>query len=296
MKIARLGGIAVAVVLCVSWLSVAFYPSAQDFMKDNPFWNGLRDFSDQFEVEMVPGGMGEAVHQTETAVLIVIPYLPYDDDELRQITDFVNAGGALLLMDDYGYGNQVLRALGLDMDFSGDPLLDPYINYRNQWLPLATDLAPELRAAGIAQLDLNHATALIVRGAYQVLVLSSDTAYLDSNHNEAWDDGESKGSLPLVVRSAVGEGVVTVISDPSILINSMVGRGDNAAFLRYCIGQAGENPQPAIDISHLPRAPLDRSKEALAMARERMAYPYSQMLLVGAILSLIMLPVWRKGV
>jgi hypothetical protein len=294
MKLLNLAGIAVIVALFVSWLSIAFYPSAQDFMRANPFWNGLRDFSERFEADMA-ASIDQPTGQRGDGVLIAIPYLPYSDEELARIADFVGDGGNLLLMDDYGYGNQVLSALGLDMEFSGEPLLDPYVNYRNQWLPLATDLAPELREAGIEQLKLNHATALSVRGSYQVLAWSSDTAYLDRNRNETWDEGEIRGPLPLAARATVGQGTVAVVSDPSILINSMVGRGDNAAFLRHIIRQAGDDPWIAIDISHLPNMPLDRSKSAWEMARERMAYPYSQTLLVGAVLSLILLPLWRKG-
>jgi len=198
-------------------------------------------------------------------------------------------------MDDYGYGNQVLRALGLDMEFCGGPLLDPYLTYRNQWLPLVTDLAPEIKEAGIEQLTLNHATALRVGEAYKVLARSSDTAYLDENGNEIWDEGETRGPLVVAATATVGQGSVTAISDPSILINSMVSQGDNAAFLKEVIQQAGESPRIAMDTSHLPKAPLDRSKGAWQTARERMASPYSQVLLVGAILSLTLLPVWRKG-
>jgi len=239
MKLLNLVVIALVVALFVSWLSIAFYPSAQDFMRANPFWNGLRDFSERFEADMVPS-IDQATAQRGGGLLIAIPYLSYNDEELAHIAGFVMAGGSLLLMDDYGYGNQALSALELDMEFSGEPLLDPYINYRNQWLPLATSLAPELREAGIERLNLNHATALRVRGTYEVLAWSSDTAYLDSNRNETWDEGEVRGPLPLAARAEVGLGTVTVVSDPSILINSMVGRGDNAAFLRHII--AGDNP------------------------------------------------------
>jgi len=294
MRIVRLAMIALALVLFISWLSIAFYPSAQDFMRANPFWNGLREFSEQSEVELVPSP-DQTISRRDGSLLIEIPYQPYSDEELVRITDFVKEGGTLLVMDDYGYGNQLLRALRLDMEFYGQPLLDPYICYRNQWLPLVTDLAPEIEEAGIEQLTLNHATALRFGGPYEVLARSSDTAYLDENGNEVWDEGETRGALVVAAKATVGRGSVTAISDPTILINSMVGRGDNAAFLRQIIQQAGESPQIVIDTSNLPKAPLDRSKSAWQATRERMGSPYSQVLLVGAILSLTLLPVWRKG-
>jgi len=294
MRLFRLTMIALAVVLFVSWLSITFYPSVQDFMKANPFWNGLRDFSAQFKADLV-ATPNEVPTRGKNTVLITISYHPYSDEDLARITDFVNTGGTLLVMDDYGYGNQVLHALGLDMEFYGQPLLDPYLNYRNQWLPVVTDLAPEIREAGIKQLTLNHATALRVGKPYEVLARSSDTAYLDENGNETWDKGETKGPLVVAARAAVGQGGVIAISDPSILINSMIERGDNAAFLKEIIQQAGET-RIVVDTSELPKSPLDRSKSAWQTARERMALPYSQVLLVGAILSLTLLPLWQKGV
>jgi hypothetical protein len=50
-----------------------------------------------------------------------------------------------------------------------------------------------------------------------------------------------------------------------------------------------------LDTSHLAKALLDRSKDVLETARERMSIPYSQVLLVGAILALTLMPVWQKG-
>jgi hypothetical protein len=201
-----------------------------------------------------------------------------------------------LVLDDYGYGNQVMQALGLGIEYSGYPLLDPYINYRNQWFPLVTDLAPELKDAGVEQLILNHATALSLSSQYEVLASSSDMSFIDRNGNASWSQGESRGPFVVAVRAKVDKGTVIAVSDPSILINSMMGRGDNNKFLKQIIAQAGEKPWIALDTSYLSKTPLDRSKDAWATIREQLALPYSQVLLVGAVLTLTFMPVWRKGV
>ena len=154
MRVRSLLAITLAVVLCTSWLSIILYPSVQDFMGANPFWNGVRDFGLRFDAEMLPS-LDQLTAEPEGNVLVVIPYLPYQDGELQQLVDFVSGGGTLLVMDDYGYGNQVLVALGLEMEFTGTSLLDPYLNYRNQEFPLIIDIAPELKDAGIKELVLN---------------------------------------------------------------------------------------------------------------------------------------------
>ncbi len=294
MKVFNLAALTLAVVLIVSWLSIVLYPSAQDFMRANPFWNGLRDSGDRFGAEFVTD-LNQVKPRPEGSVLIAIPYLPYRDEELRRIEDFVRGGGTLLLMDDYGYGNQVLRALRLDIEFAGTPLLDPYLNYRNEWLPLVVDLATEFKDAGIEHLILNHATALFVSGPYEILARSSDTSYLNGGGTPSKEGETVKGPLVVAVRAPLGQGTVIAISDPSILINSMVGRGDNGTFLKKIISRAGESPSVAVDTSHLTKVPLDRSKDAWEMARERATLPYTQALLVAAILALTFMPMWRKG-
>ena len=60
MKVLNLAALALAVVLIVSWLSIVLYPSAQDFMRANPFWNGLRNFGDGFGAEFECGLAGES--------------------------------------------------------------------------------------------------------------------------------------------------------------------------------------------------------------------------------------------
>jgi len=50
-----------------------------------------------------------------------------------------------------------------------------------------------------------------------------------------------------------------------------------------------------IDESDITKSPLDRSKDVWTMVRERVSLPYSQVLVVGIVLALILMPLWRKG-
>jgi hypothetical protein len=99
----------------------------------------------------------------------------------------------------------------------------------------------------------------------------------------------------MAARASIGKGTVIAVADPSILINSMVGRGDNEVFLRELFSWAGEKPEIFIDTSRLPKVPLDRSKDAWETARGRMSIPYVQVLMTAALLATIFVPLWRKG-
>ncbi|HEX77927.1 MAG TPA: hypothetical protein G4O03_05885 [Dehalococcoidia bacterium] len=294
MSLRNLIAITLILVLAISLVCISFYPSVQDFMKTNPFWNGLRDFSHRFQGAML-SGLGELEPGPEGNILIAIPYVPYQEEELQQLRDFVAEGGYLLLMDDYGHGNQVLQALGVGMSFAGAPLLDPFYCHRHQWLPLATEFAPELKEAGVETLVLNHATSLTVSRPAQALAWSSDLAFSDANGNSAWDEGEPKGNLAIAAMERLGQGMVVAVSDPSILINSMRGLGDNESFMKALIAMGGENPRLMMDESHITKSPLDRSRDMWTMVQGQLSKPYSQVLMVAMVLALILMPLWRKG-
>lgn len=293
MSLRSLLAVVLIVVPLVSLLSITFYPSVQDFTRTNPFWNGLRDFSSRSQATKLDS-LSRLEPQPGGSVLIAIAYVPYQEADLESMKRFVAEGGLLIAMDDYGYGNQILEALNVGIRFNGRPLLDPFQAYRNEWLPLAVDFSPELKAAGIKNVALNHATSLIISGGCQPLAWSSPDSFSDENGNSAWDEAEPKGPLPVAASGDVGRGRVIAVSDPSILINSMQGLADNEAFMAALFSQGGERPQVMIDESHITKAPLDRSKDAWDEVRQRIFEPHVQVLLVGAILALVLMPLWWK--
>lgn len=277
----------VTLILVISLICIWFYPSIQDFMASNTMWNGIRSFSGEFGAESIDSL--DDLGLPEETVLISIPYLEFSDDELASIKQFVGDGGTLLLMDDYGYGNSVLEYLGVNTRFSSESLLDPLFCYRNQWLPRVMDFSPEVKESGIDAVVLNHATTLANTRESETIAWSSSSSFLDINENEAWDQGEPKGPFPIAAQFRLGTGSVAVASDPSILINSMVGRDDNYAFVRYIINYNGEPKSILIDYSHLTKAPLDVSKMGLRSGREMLSSPYA---LVG-VMALVFIAVSR---
>ena len=138
----------VVLIIVISLLCIWFYPSIQDFMASNTMWNGIRNFSSEFNADNIES-LGELPDVAEETALMAIPYLDYNNEELSQLKRFVEDGGTLLLMDDYGYGNSVLAYLGVSVRFTNKPLLDPLFCYKNQWLPRITDLAPRVKESGI---------------------------------------------------------------------------------------------------------------------------------------------------
>ena len=283
-----------ALIIVVSLVCIWFSPSVQDFMAANSLWNGIRNLSSEVDASNLDS-LDELPELPQGRTLVAIPHLQYEDEDLSKIRNFVIEGGSLLLMDDYGYGNSVLEYLGLDARFAGASLLDPLYCYRNQWLPKITDFSPELEENGIEVVVLNHATTLTDVGESDVIAWSSSSSFLDLDGDESWWRDEPRGPLPVAAKLKLGKGTVTLVSDPSIMINSMVRKDDNHSFIKYLIGPELEPGQILIERSHLPKDPRDESKIGLTNSRKILSMPYPLLGLTAVIFVVISRYTLKKG-
>ncbi len=283
----------VGLVSVISLLSIWSYPSSHDFMAANRLWNGVNNFSREFDVATIDS-LAELPHSAAGAVLVVIPYLESSAEELEKLRQFVADGGTLLLLDDYGYGNTILAYLGVDARFSRQPLLDPLFSYKNQWLPRITDFAPGVKGAGVNVVVLNHATALTGVSPSEVIARSAISSFLDTNENESWEPDEPKGPLAVAAVIPRGGGKLVLVSDPSIMINSMVSRDDNQKFIGYLTRLGGE-AEIVLDRSYIPAPPLDASKEKLTSARRVLSSPYALLGIIAIIFLVVPRLILKKG-
>lgn len=284
----------VVLILVISLVSIWFYPSVQDFMASNTMWNGIRTFSDNFSADSIES-LAELPALPQQAVLVAIPYLDYSEEELLKMKQLVDDGGTLVVMDDYGYGNTILAYLGVGARFSHKPLLDPLFNYKNQAMPRIRDFVPEFRDSGVSVVLLNHATTLTSVAPAEIIAWSSAASFLDVNENGDWDGGEPKGPFAVAAEFRLGQGRLALVADPSIMINSMVGRDDNYGFIRYLTRSKGEQGELLVDYSHLTKAPLDVSKTRLINAREVLSSPYAVVGITALIFVVVSRYTLKKG-
>ncbi len=270
-------------------LLIWFYPTNSDFGKENPGWNGAEDFATEFEV-LPLSSLNSLPSAAQETTLMVIPYLEFGDADLEKLEQYLSDGGRLLLLDDYGFGNEVLEWLGLGARFTGSQLLDPLFNYKNKNLPKIIDFTPDPATNGVESIVFNHATSLENIPSGQIIAQSSHFSFLDENQNGEWDDGEPKGSLPIIANFKIGKGELVLISDPSILINSMLGMEGNQQFLENII-----QGQIFLDQSHLPEVPLDEAKAALRISRNVLATIGATLALIVLLLVFTLKPIWYKG-
>jgi hypothetical protein len=286
VKLSDLIFLTLVIVLAISLASIWFYPSMQEFMEGNTMWNGIRDFSRESGASNIDA-LEDLPDSTENVVLVAIPYMDYRPDDLEKLKRFVNDGGTIIVMDDFGFGNQLLASLDIPMRFDHRVLLDPIFCYKNQYLPLITEFSSEVREFGITSLVFNHASVLNSVDKEDALAWSSSASFLDVNNNSVLDIDEPQGPFVVAAGKKVNRGMVQIVSDTSLIINSMVVKNDNHRFVNYLTSSKGQPENLLLDRSHLTKSPLDVSRIKVNTARAFFSNPFTLVGILAVIFVII---------
>ena len=246
------------VLVVVVSLLIATSTSSASFGAYNRAWDGTSDLRG---VASETGATPQVVHDTatysdvtpnSTVSFILSPDRNYSVTDRARLRRFVRQGGTLLVAGDYGpETNRLLSALGTDARLDGHPVRDDRHQYRSPAMPIADHVSNRSLVANVSALTLNHGTVVSPRNA-TVLVSTSEYAYLDTNRNKRLDDNETISSMPVATVERIGEGRVFVVSDPSIMINTMIDRSDNRAFINTIVTG---NHTVLLDYSHTAQLP-----------------------------------------
>jgi hypothetical protein len=224
MKKSTLAVIAVALVI-VALLAGRFYLSQQDFGLSNPYWNGLLHLGDGarplYSVSAL-SGLG-----ANATLLVISPQVNYTAAESSDLSSFMERGGQIIVMDDYGYANSLLYSIGSPILIDRVPLCQDGDFYRRPSFPIINNIEPSSLTANVSTLVLDHPVSLNITGNASIIASTSRLGWLDYDDNGLLDKDEPTGSYPVAATVSYGNGRLTVISDPDLLINSMQDKGDN---------------------------------------------------------------------
>jgi len=294
VKLLKVLAITLLASLILSASIIWFYPQTGDFKPDNSFWNGSSKFVKTSNATII-NSLKDIPSNAKSVMLLTIPYTHYDTWELEMLKSFLIEGGILVLMDDYGYGNELLEYLNLSVRFSGKPLLDPLFNYKNKWFPKISIFSNHTIFQNVTTVLFNHATALVNTSDVEVLAWSSSFSFLDLNDDGKYTSNEPMGPLPVIAKKDFGNGSLILISDPSIIINSMIDMEDNQKFLTNLINVHGKPLHVLFDISHLPRTAIDDAKDVLRYLRDIALTPPISFILVLITVIILLKPLQKGG-
>lgn len=202
MKRAVLAALAAGALAALAVPGVASAEELADYNPRSQDWNGLATFVGLVE------GQGYTVDvkvQLEWSELtrndILVFMYPLQQLEPSKLGAFVQAGGNVLVADDFGKTQDALAALGILRTDIVTPRATRYQDGR-MWAPIATPKSDHPIAKDLDEVVTNHPAALAQVSGATVALGFEDSA--------------------VVVAGERGTGRFVVVSDPSIFINRML--------------------------------------------------------------------------
>jgi hypothetical protein len=276
-----------------------------DYDPTSKAWNGMTTFvrlASGLGLEVIPVSALEWGDLDDSDILVLV--YPLQRVEPNRLSAFIQAGGHVIVADDFGDSAAALSRLGLLRAEVGAGHASNY--YRSRlYAPIAVPLAPgHPLVRGVTEVITNHPAILSeVHGATPVIGFGGDGG-------------------AVVVAGELGTGRFIVVSDPSIVINRMLqfpgnlnlavnllrwldrgGRARRVILLRGDVPMYGE-PKAFIDDANLSRfgRSLTNVNRWLAGRNEWLLTPIA-MRIIGAIVAILLavlalaaMPPWRRQV
>lgn len=217
---------AFGIFLLVMPLVIPFFYTSADFSLFNTRWNGASNFGRLLYEEanimpIITSYNSFGLSEREGVLLILGPDIGYSSLEVEEIKGFLNNGGTLVLIDDFGTGNDILRGLNLSARFLGIIPVDVFYSKNYNFPELVRILDPQL-SVGVDKLILNVPSAII--GANGSIYTSKVTVV-----------GNNQRELPIMSEVRYGNGTIILFADPSVFINDMFDENEPFImnFVRY---------------------------------------------------------------
>jgi hypothetical protein len=217
--------LAVITLCVVALLLVVAQAGAHPFDLRGQDWEGCADF-----VELARTELGERVVVTnvidlhelkpEDGIIMLYPEKSVDDEGLSQ---FMRAGGRVILLDDFGSGDALLTHF--QMERVPIPQHPAESLRQNPNLAIAEPASMHPVVAGVSRVVTNHAIGLSHPELSPILKIR----------------GRGEPDVVIAVAGAVQQGRLLVVGDPSIVINSMLRYSGNKEFGRGLIRYAVED-------------------------------------------------------
>jgi len=217
--------------LTVPHLSVASAAeeASEPFDVTGANWEGAADF-----VQLARRELGDA-RVTATARIDLSHLRPEDSLillhpekslDIGSLTRFMRAGGRVILLDDYGRADGLLRHFGMERIPTPRHPKDSVRN--DPELPIAEPAGPHPVVTDVRRVVTNHPTGIKHPDLSPILVVQAAL-------------GSGEPDVLVAVAGAVGQGRLLAVGDPSIVMNSMLRYADNRSFARALVRYAGED-------------------------------------------------------
>jgi hypothetical protein len=205
--------------------------SATPFSAKDSSWDGLSGFA-SLATDGTSGGLSEdrfvatqtLDHSALTPSDSVIFVHPEHPPKIDSLARFMRDGGRLILVDDYGAGDSILKHFGMDRLPATKSPARMFGN--NPELPLAEPASAHQTVVDVTTVTLNHPTAIRHPELNPVLEIRNRTG---------------AGTSVVAIAGAVQRGHLFVVADSSVFINEMLRFPGNRAFAKGVLAYAADD-------------------------------------------------------
>lgn len=238
--------LALAAVITTLSLAITLHviPSPDCFALDNPLWNGHSRLTSYVNLSYVSPEDINSVPPHGTALLIVGVDRLSESSLVESVSRYLSSGGMVIVADDWGLGRELVTMLDPDLSFGNAPIADNLLMYGDPHITLV-----EVEIGNFTTyIYLNYATWVSYEAklGYYCVGYTSAFSYVDFDGNGIRSDNEPYGPFCAVVVKEYDRGILVVISDSSLFINSMIDIADNIRFLRHILG--GRRPYMVVGL------------------------------------------------
>ena len=185
------------------------------------------------------------------AIVIIGPSKSFSRTDGSYIASFLSKGGIVVLANDFGTGNSLLSQLSTGSRFTGQLVVDFAFEKKPEFVVAYNINQDHPLTSKVSMMLMNYPSAISKGPEATVLASTSDASWMDLDGNEFRDANEPTGPFPLLTVEGVGLGTLVLLSDPSVLINSMGSQLDNSVFVDNLLKFVSEGrTQVLIDESH----------------------------------------------
>jgi hypothetical protein len=247
-------GVALSAVLM---LSVGYYwPIQEAYHPLNQDWNGCSRIASLTANTTVLLSYDKPLPNSTSFLAIIGPSLNFTERESSSIGKFLDDGGIVLLADDFGTGNSLLKGLNVSARFSREPLADLYYYSKNPDFPIITDFSLSPATDNLSAIVLDRPSYINTGNSSSVTKIGSSSpfSFVDLGGNGRPLTNETIDSYVVMASVGIGKGLLLLVADPSMFINDMIGLHDNVRLFQNALKMSDRSV--LFDTAHLGRAPL----------------------------------------
>jgi hypothetical protein len=238
--------ISLFLILAILLISTRLYFSEVSYSTTNLLWDGINQFSSIYHTTNLYDLSDLKVMDQDTTLLIVGPTKNFSYDESSRIKAYMEQGGSVIIMDDYGTSNTLLNDIASSITLYQTPLCQYDSYYVNPNFPIIKDFTSRGSIYRNSSLTLNYPVSLNVSGDAVVLATTSTQGWIDSDYDGLIWGGEPLNVYPFMASEIYKKGSLTVVGDADIVTNGMINRGGNRNFTTSLL----KNNTIYIDMTH----------------------------------------------